>query len=347
MLAAQHSFDFDCRIHVAVDALRVLQSARQAVRKTLNQRLALDRAGLKDVPLVVVSGENHYYVSHNIHHMLFIDGVSRREKTAVSYEGPHARPCLDFAARRLARRELTAAEFLHLKAKDKEGVLPVKADMGFHRYETAPHARAALFRLLLERKIPTRLTDVALRPDQTLDPKDRSTAAALRKCLRGRPYRGTRIEGSSVFGMRTRNFHMARMGWDFARATGARILFQQCGGLHVAGYRYRGRQGEIFCPPSFGLCAQFKSFGAPVIALPLFDSSEFTERNVPHNHGLAPEEFPRLPTLPAVPLLEPVAYVNTLLATGGLEAACLTGEEWRGLRHQCRADVRAAMMSAP
>lgn len=278
-------------LRIKADAALVRGSANRVVEAALTRRAAMDRQGKYDQPLLVVLGEIHSIPAHYVHHMLVMEGLRSREKIAVAYEAEHDTLEKEFGAQHDGQPHATQ----RLRDRDDAGLLSLKTAVGFCNSTMTDHTSMTLFSYLLRHGLPFRFTDAACNARGFLDTEDPSTAAALRDCFGA----AARIGGhpGTARGIGARNRHMLAGALSLAKVSGARIVIQVCGNLHVLGDGLEG----IAADNSIAVLA--KNTGAGVLAVPLVESlatGTFRQANIPLAHGLAADELMVVSGLPEI-----------------------------------------------
>jgi hypothetical protein len=268
------------------EAVAILRSARFCAQAALTRRAALDRKGKRDVPLVVLAGENHEFVAHTLHHILFTEMVKRRESVGVCIEQPHnllEQKYRDICG--IKPDELTSA---WLKANDHTGVLSIKTMLGFLGYEESNHSKATWLHFFLKHQIPARFNDAARNIfGSDLDMDD----PAVQK-ITGQ--NTGRIDAKLAKGMYVRNRHMSQSIVPFFKDCGARIIIQQCGNAHVSGLA----RGCFIWEESIARILKHKdAANLPVLAMPAFHCG-FGPKDIPERHTLEDNEWSYVRNLP-------------------------------------------------
>jgi hypothetical protein len=332
------------------DAQAVISSAHAAAQEIFDRRLALDRAGKQDLPLIVIAGERHTQPAHLVHHMLVLKALMQTEPTAVAWESSHNR--LEKTFEEVAGRPPDARQKARLIKADRAGDLSLKDLLAYDAGKDAPYAHKVLQSFLLRRGVPVQLVDTAFTANDLLDSADPSTAESLRACFGNA---ASRRQHHSPAGLWARNHHMVEKTLEFVQDIQPRILVLMCGTAHVAGNR------TTRDPAYHSLAALFKEQGLPVLAMPVVTRGR---RKLPANHGLAPEELFLVRGLPNIDAFydptenAPVpshpailqsrraeaTYVNGLLRRGGLEGDRLTAKFQEKLNAACAFDVNVAIL---
>lgn len=272
----------DLALRVDADAAAILHSATQAVNLVLARRRELDRAGQADRPLVVLAGERHDVPAYILHHMLVLKGLldAGEKKVVVADECPHnALRSLFFY---VVRRKPDPVGTEKIRRLDSGGVLSLKNELSFLN-DWAGYSEFSFYRFLLRRGIDYRQTDAAkIRKGENsfIDHADPLAVKSLRACL------GVvlscfavavnkHINTCSPKGMHVRNDHMVRRVLEFGEETGARIVFQRCGNIHVAGSTF----GRKIDAGRHSLSRIFRDRSVPFFALRI-------DNEIPPDHGL-------------------------------------------------------------
>ncbi len=241
---------------------------------------------MRDVPLVVLAGENHEFVSHTLHHILFTEMVKRRESVGVCIEQPHN--LLEQKYRDIRWGEADKLTPVWLKANDKAGVLSIKTMLGFLEYEESYHSKATWLHFLLRHQIPARFNDAA----RNIFSRDLDMDDPAVQEITGQ--KAGRIDAKHAKGMFVRNRLISQSIIPFFNDCGARIIIQQCGNAHVAGLA----RGCLIWEESIARILKHKNpVNLSVLAMPAFHCG-FGPKDIPERHTLSDNEWSYVCNLP-------------------------------------------------
>lgn len=348
---------FKKKMNLDQDAAAILSSSVQVVKRILDRRAEMDRAGLHDQSLIVLAGEIHPVPSHLVHNMLLIEGVRRVDSSVgVAMELPHNRMTRIFSETASPQ----AIELLEMQDSGHlEGALSLKAELGFSKYSVSDYTRFLFFLMLLRSATSTQFTDVAYRTNSyCIDNKDPSVIKSYRAC-NALPFIGFLANKNT--GMKIRNHHMAEITTDFIGSKKHRIVFLTCGNAHIAGFdSFFGPRAE------HSLSAEFRRRALPFMSVVRFQDSIFSPSRLPPNHGIDPKDLIMVSKLPKhrayynpitdTPLEEINAeiqsrseeanYTNGLLERVGLGHYAHPESDSRELRQHYADDLKAIVREA-
>ncbi len=286
----------------------ILSSAREAVHYIKRRREKMDREGLQNEPLYIISGEDHDRMAQILRHAIIMElldetgepiicGLERRDSCMLHHLSHGSQWDID----------IKSPFFNQCFARaDEKRQLRLKYDFVYANYHKAPYSTKVLMHYLVEKsnKIPVKFTDAPFIIDEEYDGKkavylDHNAPSLLKitkECFGDIPPPRP-ISASNHRGMRMRDRHAAIGFTDFAKEHSPRFAFHISGNAHLAGSTqiWENRIGKNGVPHIVArqllhhhinsLSQQIKKLGGNVIVLPAI-SSCFKTVSIPVNQAL-------------------------------------------------------------
>ncbi len=279
-------------------AASILSSAQTAVYYIKKRREQMDKQGLKNQPLNIISGENHDKMAQILRHSVIMELLEETgEPIVCGLELSNS-----FIMNRLRNYKWdmdTDDQFFNKCFADQNHnySLNLKFNFLYISHQNAPYSAKTLTHSLIENpNIPVKFTDAPFTVYTTyLDHKEPSLFYIAKECFDGdlptKP-----ISRYHHKGMQIRDRYAALSFTSFTKDTSPRYAFHISGNAHLTGCTQTwntvtkdGKKQELIYPllhhHKNSLSKQIKDMGGHVIALPTI-STNFRISSIPNNQTL-------------------------------------------------------------